>query len=228
MAVICRERKLLYLLNPRTGGSAVANHLIKYFNGEWIPAQDILDSNGTILLQSKHQQLSKLYEFSVLKPDELKEYVIFTNVRDPYDSLVSLYEKYKGRYAQWKDEGNYWVNNSSSHILNEIEYCSKHSFSEWICSRYWKSALLSVLGLRKFSIHTGYPDGCNKILRKEHLSADFSSMLAEYKVDGNPSIEVYNQTETKKGKSGNSYNFFTRALVYLTYKDDFINYGYPS
>lgn len=227
MAVICREKKLLYLLNPRTGGTAVANHLMNHFGGEWIPANNILDENGSILLQSKHQTLKELYEFNILTYEEVKNYIVFTNVRDPYDSLISLYEKYRGRYAQWRREGNYWVNHSGEHILREIDYCSNHSFSEWIFTRYWKSAVLSVLGIRKFSIHADYPTGCNKILRKEHLSADFKSMLLEYKIEGEPNIEVYNETETKKEKRTVSYNILTRTLVYLTYRTDFKKYDYP-
>lgn len=226
MAIICREKKLLFLLNPRTGGSAVANHLLKYFSGEWIPSKDILAPSGDILLQSKHQTLNDLYKFSLLNPEDLTDYVIFTNVRDPYDSLVSLFQKYRGRYAKWKEEGNYWANNSGKRLLNEIEFCSNHSFNQWIFTRYWKSAILSFCGLRKFSIYEEYPLGCTKILHKENLSSDFRNMLSEYKLEGNPEIEIYNETETKKEKPANPYNIFTKILVYLTYRDDFKNYGY--
>lgn len=226
MAIICKKHKLLYLLNPRTGGSAVAEHLVKYFEGEWLPSKDVLDENGNILLQSKHQPLESLIKFGFIDEKEVAEYVVFTNVRNPSESLISLYEKYKGRYAKWRDEGNFWVLHSGPKILAEIDYCLNHSFTEWVISRYWKSAILSMFNLRQFSVYETYTNRCNYILKKETLSADFKDMLEKCNIDGNGNIEVYNETETKKANSNTRYNLLTKLIICTTYKSDFRKYGY--
>src|SRR5215468_1500064 len=44
MAIICRQYGLLFIMTPRTACTAVGDLLCTHYGGEFIPAEDILDS----------------------------------------------------------------------------------------------------------------------------------------------------------------------------------------
>ncbi|MBI1737092.1 MAG: hypothetical protein HYR51_18125 [Candidatus Rokubacteria bacterium] len=228
MAVVCRERRLLYLLNPRTGGSAIAKQLIDHFGGEGLPKDHILAADGSILLQQKHQTLAQLLRFGVVTAEEAGQYIAFTNVCNPFDSLVSLYVKYRDRYARIRDEGEFWITHSGPTVLGEIDYCRSHPFNEWVARTYWKPVVLTLVRRRRFSINEGYPDGCRAVLRKEFLQDDFTRFLRDFGIPGDPVLPVHNRTEAKA--SGASYRDYysplSRALVAITYRDDLARWGY--
>jgi hypothetical protein len=218
MAVICREKKMLFILNPRTGSSALGEHLINEFGGEWLPKTTIVNKEKGTQVEPKHNTVQKLLDFNLITQEELKEYLVFTSVASPYDSLQTLYNKYRYRYPEWRKEGRWFLQNDR--IKQEIEFCAKHNINEWARERFLKSAVKSILGLERYSINENYLDGCKEILRKNYLQSDFSAMLQKYQISGNPKIPVINQTEEKEEEK-TSFNAFSKLLIYLTYKSDF-------
>ena len=224
MAVICRDKKLLFILNPRTGSSALGDHLIKEFGGEWLPKETIYINDNQIKIEPKHNTIQKLLDFDLITSKELSEYLVFTSVANPYDSLLTLYNKYRYRYDEWRKEGRPFLQNT--HAEKEIDFCKNHSINQWVFSRYFKSAIKSILGLEKFSINEQYLDGCKIILKKESMQEDFDKMLSKERLKGNNIIPIINKTE-KKEKDKQDLSIFSRLLIYFTYKSDFKNFNYP-
>ena len=224
MAVICREKKLLFLLNPRTGSSALGEHLLNEFGGEWLPAKRIEDANGNTLVQHKHNTIQQLVEYNLISHQELKNYIVFVGVANPYSSLLTLYNKYRYRYAEWRAEGRPFLRSDS--VANEIEYCSNHTINQWVFSRYWKPALKSIIGLQHYTVNEGYLKGCKEVLRKEYLQSDFELMLSKHAIAGNPTIPRINKTEGKIQDPTLAFNWLSRWLIYITYKSDFDRFGY--
>ena len=224
MAVLCRDKKLLFILNPRTGSSALGDHLIKEFGGEWLPKETIYINDNQIKIEPKHNTIQKLLDFDLITSKELSEYLVFTSVANPYDSLLTLYNKYRYRYNEWRKEGRPFLQNA--HAEKEIDFCKNHSINQWVFSRYFKSAIKSILGLEKFSINEQYLDGCKIILKKESMQEDFDKMLSKERLKGNNIIPIINKTE-KKEKDKQDLSIFSRLLIYFTYKSDFKNFNYP-
>ncbi len=50
MAIICRKYNLLFIMNPRTACNAVGKALINELSGEYIPATEIKDENGVMII----------------------------------------------------------------------------------------------------------------------------------------------------------------------------------
>lgn len=225
MAVICRDKKLLFILNPRTGSSALGDHLIKEFGGEWLPKETIYNREKHTKIEPKHNTIQKLLEFDLITPEELGDYLVFTSVANPYDSLHTLYNKYRYRYPEWKKGGRWFLQNER--IEKELDFCAKHTINEWVRKKFLKSAIKSLIGLEIYSINQNYLIGCKEILRKAYLQEDFKQMLQKHKISGNGQIPVINQTERKEKKKA-TFNTFSKLLIYITYKKDFLLLRNPS
>lgn len=223
MAVICREKKLLFLLNPRTGSSALGDHLIKEFGGEWLPKENYYDEKLKKTIYFKHNTLEELLQAGLLKQDEVDNLIVFTGVANPYDSLVTLYNKYRYRYDEWRKEGRPFLQNHR--VASEIAYCKANSINKWIFRNYFKASLYALFNLKSYTINEGYNIGCNYILKKENMQEDFSMMLKKFGVDGNPKIPILNKTE-RKGESSKDFSFLSRVLIYITFKNDFKAFSY--
>jgi hypothetical protein len=228
MAIICRETKLLFLLNPRTGSTALANHLINEWKGEWAVPQNIVDENGRLLVPQKHPDLEQVAEHGIVSKEELKNYLIFTGVANPYDSLLTLYKKMITTYPKLYEEGALFLRRIPQPKAM-IDYAAKHSFNRWLVHFYWKAALKAFLGLEKFSMSGRYTDSAAVLLRKDHLQEDFAQMLKSRNIPGNYDIPRLNQTRDKGKDYMSAYNFFTKFLVGTLYKEDIYNYknGFP-
>jgi hypothetical protein len=93
MAIICRKYDLLFIMTPRTASTAIGELLCEYYDGEFLPAEDMLGSLGFISVQKKHSTLSQLFAHKLLSEREAKSLVKVAAVRNPFDSLASLYFK---------------------------------------------------------------------------------------------------------------------------------------
>ena len=102
MAVIYKDKKLLFILNPRTGSSALWDHLINAFGGEWIPPEIFYHNKLKKKIYPKHNTLDELIEAGLLNDYNLEDFHIFTSTSNPYDSLLTLYNKYRYRYDEWR------------------------------------------------------------------------------------------------------------------------------
>src|SRR5438270_9077761 len=131
MAIICRKYNLLFIMTPRTACTAIGELLCERFGGEFIPSDDILDSRGLILVDKKHSTLSDLIKHKILTTEEANSLLKVAAVRNPFDSLVSLYFKQRLKYQPLIADPSSWVNRSIGYA-GDMRYAQTHSFKQWV------------------------------------------------------------------------------------------------
>ena len=87
MAIICPEYKLLFIMVPGTGCSAIGSVLRDQFGGQYLPSDNIFQENEK-LLGRKHNSISQLLEHGIISHAEVKAYVKFGTIRNPFDRFV--------------------------------------------------------------------------------------------------------------------------------------------
>lgn len=224
MAVISRQYGLLFLLNPRTAGSAVARYMIDELGGEWLPGEDEFDNDGRMVFQRKHNTLRQLLDRGHLEPGDARRLFKFTTVRNPFDSLVSLYTKRKYRYREWMEQGEPWVFMNPG-LTEDIAYCQQHGFNAWVRRHYWKPALGSLLG-KSYTVNEDYPEGMDFVMRFEFLQEDFAGVMRRNGVPGDRRIPLDNPTNERRMHYREAYDGVTRRMVARAFQTDLATYGY--
>ena len=70
MAILCRDHKLLFVMVPRTGCSAIGGVLQRQFSGVWVPEEAIF-RGSTRILDKKHNTIGQLLRHRVLTKAEI-------------------------------------------------------------------------------------------------------------------------------------------------------------
>jgi hypothetical protein len=127
-------------MTPRTACTAIGELLCTHYGGEFVPSEDVLDSRGFISVQKKHSTLSELIEHNLLTLEEAKSLRKIAAVRNPFDSLVSLYFKQRLKYQPLLADPSSWVNRSigypaQMHYADSIRLMSGFSGSTESSSR---------------------------------------------------------------------------------------------
>src|SRR3990172_6420393 len=177
MAIICRPWNLLFLMVPRTACTAVANVLISDLGGEYLPSEHILKSDGMIRINKKHCTLRELLWAGLLRPADVSALVKLTTVRNPFDSLVSLYVKKRYKYQTLLEDANAWVHRVAGYVA-DMQYCREHTFEEWIFVNYNKGPLSRIYWLKRRSFSEKYTAGVDYVMRYEYLQEDFNKALS--------------------------------------------------
>src|SRR3989337_4100861 len=100
MAVISERYRFLFVMSPRPGCTAIAyGVLVPHLQAVRVPGKDIRDGDGKMLVDSKHGTLSDLLGYGLIAPEKAGRLFKFCAVRNPFDSLVSLYVKNPTPYA---------------------------------------------------------------------------------------------------------------------------------
>src|SRR6266550_3800519 len=147
MAIICRQYGLLFIMTPRTACTAIGDLLCTHYGGEFIPSEDVLDSQGFISVQKKHSTLSELIKHKILTPEEAKSLLKIAAVRNPFDSLVSLYFKQKLKYQPLLADSTSWVNRLPGYAKN-MRHARAHSFNRWVLRVSYRKLIKRLLGFR--------------------------------------------------------------------------------
>lgn len=225
MAVLCRDHKLLFLQAPRTGSTAVGKVLRERLGGEWLPPKPILDQDGTMIVSKQHSSLKHLVDYGILKKEELAGLLIFSTVRNPYDSVVSGYIKNAKTWHAILDNPNAWIHRSKNR-LRSMDYASKHSFSQWVRWHYGKAALHNFKERKKGSMYNQFVKRAGMLMRFENLQDDFLKVLESAGVKEKIEVPQYNVTKERKKHYSHYYDFLSKAIVYYRFKGDFERYGY--
>jgi hypothetical protein len=225
MAVICRDHRLLFLLNPRTGGTAVSAALQQHCGGQQIPEHDVLAPDGSLVLQAKHNTLDDLIEHGLLTPGEIDELTVVTTVRNPFDSLYSLYLKMRDRYPPWLEERRPWIV-SNPWMVRSIQFCQDHSFDQWVRHEYTRAAAATLARRRVATMHEGYAKHADVVLRFERLASDFSQLVADFSLEHGTAIAHENATPGRETSYRAAYSLRSRILVRTAYSRDLRSYGY--
>lgn len=217
MAVWCEERGYLFLLAPRTASTATAKVLVEDGGGVWIPPDDI-EIDGEIVVQRKHTTAQQLVDHGLLSAGQLGRLFVFTTVRNPYDSLVSLWTKKRTSYQPLLDDPDSWVNRIPG-FREDMIFVRDHSFSEWI---EW-----DLGDCPPRSMYAEFADHADAVMRFERLSSDFPRVTRRIGLRRLRELPVWNPTEARG--SADHRDYYTpnaRRIVTRVYRPDLERFGY--
>jgi hypothetical protein len=225
MAIICRDYNLLFIMTPRTACTAIGELLCEHYGGQFLPAEDILDSRGLTLVDKKHSTLSDLLKHKLLTAEEAKSLLKVAAVRNPFDSLVSLYFKQRLKYQPLLADSASWVNRLPGYAKN-MRYARAHSFNRWVLRVSYRKLINRLLGFRP-SMFADHTRGVDVVMRYESIEADLSEVFRKAGMGSKADIPVVNRTDERANSDYRSfYSRLAELTVTLVYSGDLRMYGY--
>jgi IS1 family transposase len=212
-------------MTPRTACTAIGELLCQDYGGEFLPAEDILDGDGRISVQKKHSTLAELVKHKILALEEAKTLLKIAAVRNPFDTLVSLYFKQRYKYQPLLADPNSWVNRSPSYARN-MRYAREHSFTQWIFRKCSRQLLKRLLGFPP-SMFVEYTKGMDVVMRYERIERDLKHVFGKVGLGSQAAIPVVNRTDERSDRNYRSYySQAAKLAVGMAFRDDFKTYGY--
>ena len=212
-------------MTPRTACTAIGELLCERFGGEFIPSDDILDSRGLILVDKKHSTLSDLIKHKILTTEEAKFLLKVAAVRNPFDSLVSLYFKQRSKYQPLLGDPASWVNRLPGYAKN-MRYARTHSFNGWVLRVCYRKLIKRLLGFSP-SMFADHTRGMDVVIRYESIEADLSEVFRKTGMGSKADIPMVNRTDERVDSDYRSfYSRVAELAVTLAYSGDLQMYGY--
>ena len=159
--MISEKHKFIFIHIPKTGGNSVQNILREYSEDDIVVKGAHQD--GVERFEVRNKKFKGLVKHSTLNDyyrvlgDDLKNYYLFTTVRNPFDKLVSYFFSPHRGDVRWDPE-------EFSRFVRGIK-----PIDDFI------SLSSGLLGFRKTNMASSF----NYIMRFEHLSDDFCEVLTE-------------------------------------------------
>jgi hypothetical protein len=225
MAIICRKYNLLFIMTPRTACTAIGELLCEHYGGEFLPAEDILDSRGLISVQKKHSTLSELFAHNLLSAGEANSLHKMASVRNPFDSLVSLYFKQRLKYQPLLADPSSWVHRSPGYAAR-MKYARTHSFNAWVYKACYRKIIKRLLGWRP-SMFAEHTRGVDEVIKFESMEEDLRKAFDRAGIEWKAGIPKVNRTDERTG--GDYRSFYSRPAalaVAFAYSHDLKTYGY--
>ena len=225
MAIISREHNLLFIMTPRTACTAIGELLCQEYGGQFVPSEDIIDSRGFISVQRKHSTLAELIQHKILPEDELRSLLKLVAVRNPYDSLVSLYLKKREKYRPLLRDRSSWVYRVP-HYADDMRYCQTHTFNEWIRKVCHRKLVRRLLGQHP-SMFAEHVHGTDIVLRYETIEDDLKQAFRTAMIPWKATIPRTNLTHERSDRDYRGYySKFGALAVKLAYSHDLKTYDY--
>jgi hypothetical protein len=225
MAIICRQHGLLFIMTPRTACTAIGDLLCNQYGGEFLPSHDILDACGEIAVEKKHSTLAQLIKSNILSGREAASLLKVATVRNPFDTLVSLYFKQRYKYQPLLADPGSWVNRFPTYAKN-MKFAQTHSFGTWVLRKCARQIAKRLRGAPPSMFHN-YTDGVDITMRYENIDADLRGILAKVGMAKHAAIPEINRTFERPGRDYHSfYSRLSLLAVSIAYRDDLQDYGY--
>lgn len=221
MAIISYRYKFIYALAPRTASTATANYLIKNYDAEQIPNEDILDDSGNIILDKKHCTFNDLISHNILTEYLIQDFLTFVTIRNPYDSLYSGWYKKKFVYEKLLDDKNSFIYKKEG-FIKDMKEMQDLSFSEWLVSRHKKLSEDSI----ERHLNGKYLHYADSVIRFENLNGDLQQLFEDHNIPFLGEVPVINKTEGKKDNFMNYYTSEAASVVQKAYSLDFSKFAY--
>jgi hypothetical protein len=148
----------------------------------------------------------------------------FTAVRNPFDSIASLYTKKKFKYQPLLNDPDSWVYKLPDYA-KDMKYAQNHSFNEWIFKNYKRSFAKRLLGYKP-SMFGIFTKGMDEIIRFENLQDDFRKLLDKANISKKVEIPAVNRTIERKKDYKQYYSNFSKRFIEFVYREDLKKYGY--
>ena len=173
--IVCREHRLIYLSIQRTGSTAMEQLLLAAYGGERVG--------------KKHSAGGEMRKWLQAQGEQRTDWHVATSVRNPYDSLVSKWNKLLSNH-----KGRKLGEQAEAVRAGEL------TFGDWLEAGQFRQFQNQI---QRFTRHA------DTHLRFETLAADWLGLCAKLEMP-HVEIPVVNRTE-KEGKSFESY--YTPELV---------------
>jgi hypothetical protein len=226
LAIICRDHRLLFIMAPRTGCTAVGELLIAELGGQYIPPQNVTDGQGRVLVRQKHSTLGELMSNGLITPEERAGLFTFSAVRNPFDSLVSLYVKQSSVDQPLLDDPASWVNRSGRRRAS-FKFARDHTFEEWLADRFRPSLSTRIKRLpfgRR--VRDPWTEGVDFVMRFERLQDDLNEALRRAGVERQLSIPAVNVTPGRERNYRAYYSERSRQIVERHFHRQLDQFGY--
>jgi len=221
MPILSEQHRYLFLLAPRTASTAVAEALCSQGAGRWVPEKNLYDRRGRIILQKKHGTARDLLRFGLLTKNDLANLTVFTAVRNPFDSLVSLYVKKRTSYQPLRERDDTFVNRIPR-FSSDMDFVMDHSFSEWIDYRYRVPARVPFLAIH---MYRKYLRDADEIMRFETVEADLGRIADRLGV-GVVNLTQKNVTQERRPAYRDYYTDRSRRIVQKIFRPDLERFHY--
>lgn len=217
MPVISRSNGYLFIATPRTGSTAIVQVLHEHYDGVTIPSETV-ERDGRVLVDSKHGRLSQLIAHGILSEQESEELFKFCGVRNPFDSLVSLYEKTKRRYVRQLDNPDHFIHRSPRQL--RAARAARDGFPSWLQAMFGHD-----IDKPPAHLEAALNDDLDFVIRFEHLQTDFDEVMTRLGLETHPVPEV-NPTPGRTDDYRSYYDEASRALVERRFALDLSMFGY--
>jgi hypothetical protein len=213
LAIICRDHRLLFIMAPHTGCTAIGIALRDRLGGEFIPPDDIRDRKGEVVVARKHSQLSELLRHGVVSAAERRELLVASTIRNPFDALVSHYVKVNRRFSD-----------DPEHRPDALE--ASATFEGWLRYRFKPNLYRRFRGWKRDEA-ARWTDGSDVVMRFERLQADFDDLMRRVGVEERVEIPLYNETGRRRKRPYQEfYTPAARRIVEELFAADLAEFGY--
>lgn len=224
MAILCRDLGLLFIQAPRTGCTAIETVLLGRFGGERVPPESIVDADGRIRVDAKHGTLRRLVRAGLVPADHADRWTSFVAVRNPFDSLVSLYVKQREPYQALLSDPTAWIHRRPRYV-ESMAFSREHTFEEWLDRLYGADAD-DASGGRRRSMYGRFVEDVTTIIRFEQLEAGFREVMRRVGVREDVDVPPVNRTTGRARSFRDHYTPRARHIVEVAFRDDLAQFGY--
>ncbi|HJR19397.1 MAG TPA: sulfotransferase family 2 domain-containing protein [Actinomycetota bacterium] len=226
MAFISHPYRFLFVMSPRTGCTSIAyGVIVPHLEGTRVPWKDILDDDGKLLVDSKHSTIPDLLYYGLVSAQDIAALFKVCAVRNPFDSLVSLFVKTQTTYSKLVDDPNSFLHKKPG-ALEDVRRAADLSFSDWVKDRYLPGGRMERLrAVRPRHMYERYLKRVDHIMRFERLHEDLDEVLA--KIGAPTGMELANINPTPRAADYRSYyTDEARKIVEQVFRPDLERFGY--
>lgn len=221
MATLCRDSRLLFIHGRRTGSTAVRDALHEHLGGEEIPAERKLSPDGQRILVGRHSELPVLMQHGLVTPAERARLTVFTAVRNPFDDLVSMWQKNRAIVAGTLERPDQIMTPAR---VRQLGFSATHTFPEWVGHRWGRQGVAG-----RFKPHPvasfSHTEGVDRVLRFESLEDDFGALLKDIGYEDTIELPRVNVTEGRRHYR-EYYTKAARRTVEQAWRAELDRYGY--
>ena len=219
MAFISERYKFLFVMSPRTGCTSIAySVIVPHLEACRVPWKDVVDRNGKLLVDAKHSTIDELLRYGLVRKEQVDRMFKVCAVRNPFDSLVSLFAKSKTTYAELVDDESSFLHKKPQ-ALADVKRAADLDFGAWVAERYGK------LTNRPRHMYERYLEHVDHVMRFERLHEDLDEVLV--KIGAPTGMELANINPTQRDADYRSYyTDETRRIVEQVFRPDLDRFGY--
>ena len=168
-----------------------------------MPAENIMDAEGLIRLQRKHCSIRQLLAEGLIPPSYAEQFTTLTTVRNPYDSLVSLYVKKRDTYQELAGATPPRGFTRCAGTLRILRVLPRKiaRFLRGMAHESLRggSHRETARGRGHGSLYGRYTEGVEVVMRFERLQQDFEAVMRRLGVDGDMLDSEVFQPDSKAG-----------------------------